>query len=500
MTTDHRSDLAGPHEPLSRVVMMLAALKFAVHMATAGNYPFHRDELYYLVCGRHPAWGYPDHPPLTPWLSAVSEHLFGLSPWGLRLWPALAGAAVVLLVGWLASRLGGRRLAQLLAALAVALSPLYLGSGSLMQTVALDQLFWVASGAVLVAVLNGDSRRLLVGFGLVLGLGIWAKLTIIAWGFGLLAGLLLTRDRRLLAGRWLWLGAVMAAACAVPVVLWQLDHGRPLLEFLARNRLDDAVSPLGFLKSQIVMSGPIAGTVLLLAGFVFLLRSEAGRRWRSLGLAIAVSWGVFLVTDGKPYYAGPTYPMLYASGAVLVERVLARRRSRVWGRVAVGLLASHIVMTPLFLPAIPARHLGAVMARFPRDDWANMFGWQEIAGQIAEACRTLTPAERVGLRVLAPNYGVAGAVDVYGAALGLAPALSGHNGYAFWESAPALDPLVFVGYDAAWLGGIYSETRAIGTLVGADLGPPDEKGLIIIYCRGLRIEPAALWDELRHFD
>jgi predicted membrane-bound mannosyltransferase len=155
-----------PPAPLSRAVMALAGLKFLVHMATAGNYPFHRDELYYLVCGRHPAWGYPDHPPLTPWLSAVSEHLFGLSPWGLRLWPALAGAAIVLLAGWLASRFGGGRLAQLLAALAVALSPLYMSSGLLMQTVALDQLFWVAGGAVLV------------------------------WGAGLLLGRLLPRDRR----------------------------------------------------------------------------------------------------------------------------------------------------------------------------------------------------------------------------------------------------------------------------------------------------------------
>jgi len=495
-----KPDAVGRPEPLSRAVALLAGLKFLAHMATAGNYPFHRDELYYLVCGRHPAWGYPDQPPLTPWLSAVSEHLFGLSPWGLRLWPALAGATIVLLAGWLASRFGGGRLAQLLAALAVALAPVYLVSGSLMQTVVLDQLFWVASAAVLVAVINGASPRLLVVFALVLGLGLWAKLTILVWGAGLLAGLLLTRDRRLLGGRWIWLGAAIAAGCAVPIVRWQLDHGRPLLEFLANNRADDELSSSGFLRSQIGMSGPIAGTVLLLAGFVFLLGSRAGRRWRSLGIAIAVAWAIFLVTGGKPYYAGPTYPMLFAGGAVLVERLLARRRSRVWGRVAVGLLASHVVMTPLSLPIIPARHLGAIMDRLPNDDWANMFGWQEIAGQIADACKALTPAESAGLRILAPNYGVAGAIDVYGAALGMAPALSGHNAYTFWESAPALDPLVFIGYDAAWLGQMYSETRTLGALAGADLGPPDEKGLGIIYCRGLKVAPSALWGDLRHFD
>ena len=486
--------------PLSPLVMMLAALKFLAHLATAGNYPFHRDELYYLACGRHPAWGYPDHPPLTPWLSAVSEHLFGLSPWGLRLWPALAGAVVVLLAGWLAARFGGGRLAQLLAALATALAPLYLVSGSLMQTVALDQLFWVAGAAVLVAVSNGASPRLLVLLGVVLGLGIWAKLTILAWGAALLVGLLLTRDRRLLGGRWIWLGAAIAAACAVPVVKWQLDHGRPLLEFLANNRADDNLSPLGFLKSQIGMSGPLAGTALMLAGFAFLLRGEAGRRWRWLGLAIVVVWGIFLATGGKPYYAGPTYPVLFAGGAVLVERVLARRRSRVWGRVALGLMVSHVVMMPLFMPIVPVRHLGAFMDKRPNEDWANMFGWREIAGQLAAACAALPPADRTDVRILAPNYGVAGAVDIYGVPLGLPPALSGHNAYAFWAQAPTLDPLVFVGYDAAWLARNYTETRSLGTLAGGELGPPAEKGLNIIYCRGLKVAPTSLWADLRHFD
>ncbi len=491
---------AGRNEPLSPLVMMVAALKFLVHLATAGNYPFHRDELYYLVCGRHPAWCYPDHPPLTPWLSAVSEHVFGLSRAGLRLWPALAGAAVVLLTGWLASRFGGGRLAQLLAALATALAPLYLVSGSLMQTVALDQLFWVAGAAILVSVVNGASPRLLGLLGLVLGLGIWAKLTVLAWGAALLVGLLLTRDRRLLRGRWIWLGAAIAAGGAFPVLRWQLDHGRPLLEFLANNRADDPIGPLAFLKSQIGMSGPIAGTVLLLAGFAFLLRGEAGRPWRFLGLAIAVAWGIFLVTGGKPYYAGPTYPLLYAGGAVLVERVLARHSRRLWGRVAVGLMVSHVVMMPFFMPIVPVRHLGPFLEKWPNDDWANMFGWREIAGQLAAACAALPPADRAGVRIMAPNYGVAGAVDIYGAPLGLAPAISGHNAYAFWESAPALDPLVFVGYDAAWLGRNYSETRSLGTLAGGELGPPAEKGLNIIYCRGLKVAPADLWTDLRHFD
>lgn len=486
--------------PLSRIVLLLAGLKLAAHLATAGQYPLHRDELYYLVCGRHLAWGYPDHPPLTPWLSSVSEHLFGLSLWGLRVWPALAGAAVVLLAGWLASRFGGGRLAQTLAALAVALAPVYLVSGSLMQTVGLDQLFWVAGAAVLVAVLNGASARLLAMVGLLLGLDLWAKLTVLAWGFGLLAGLLLTRDRRLLRSRWLWLGALLAVACAAPVVWWQQGHGWPLLDFMANNRADDQVGPGGFALSQIGMSGPLLGTAMLLAGFFFLLASRAGRCWRSLGIAIAVVWSIFILTGGKPYYVGPTYPLLYAGGAVLLERWLDRRKSRVWRRVAVGVLVSHVCLLPFFLPVIPARYLDRVIDRLPHDDWANMFGWEEIATQLTQVYEALPPADQAGLRVLAPNYGVAGAVDLFGVPMGLPAAVSGHNGYAFWENHPALDPVLVIGYDPDWLRQNYTEVRPLGALAGSPLGPPDEKGLGIIFCRGLRTDPAVLWSQLRHFD
>ena len=486
--------------PLSRIVPLLAAVKLAAHLATNAHYPLHRDELYYLMCGRHPAWGYPDHPPLTPWLASVSEHLFGLSAWGLRLWPALAGAGVVMLAGWLASRFGGGRLAQMLAALAVLLAPVYLVSGSLMQTVGLDQFFWMAAAAALVAVLNGGSRRLLLVTGAMLGLGLWAKFTILVWCFGLLLGLLLTRDRRLLRGGWLWLGAAVAAACAAPAVLWQAQHDWPLLEFMAAGRADDPVRPWTFVLEQIGMSGPLVGTALLAFGFAFLLRGDPGRRWRSLGLACAAAWGLFLITGGKPYYAAPTYPLLMAAGAVLAERKLAVGESRVRRRTAVLLLATQVWMLPAFLPVIPVRFLAPIIHKLPQDDWANMFGWQEVAGQLAEICDAIPAGDEPGLRILAPNYGVAGAVDLYGPGLGLPAAISGHNGYAFWEAAPAMDPLLVIGYDADWLRRIYADVQDLGVIEGTKLGPDDEAGCNIHLCRGLKLPPADLWADIRHFD
>jgi 4-amino-4-deoxy-L-arabinose transferase-like glycosyltransferase len=490
----------GPAVPLTRAVIWLAGVKFLAHVTTARHYPLHRDELYYIVCGRHPAWGYPDHPPLTPWLARLSEQLFGLDPLGLRLWPALAGAAVVLLTGWLAARWGGGRPAQVLAAAAVLLAPIYLVSGSLLQTVVLDQLCWVGSAALLAGVQGGGPRWRLLLVGLLLGVGIWAKLTALAWCFGLLAGVLTTRDRSLLRSRWSWAGVLAATACAVPIVLWQVRHGWPVLEFMAGSRANEGVTPWAFLLLQIGMSGPVVGTALLVTGFVFLLRDEAGRPWRSLGVAILVVWLVFLFTGGKPYYAGPTYPLLMAGGAVLAERLLARGRTR-FKRIGItALVVLQLAAVPFFLPVIPPGRLGAVVDKLPNDDWVNMFGWQEVAAQLAAVHATLTPAEQEGLRVLAPNYGIAGAVDVYGGDLGLPQAVSGHNGYALWETSPDLDPLLAVGYDATLAREYYAEVRELGTVAGTPLGPGDEAGQPILYCRGLRVPPDRLWTLLRHFE
>lgn len=173
--------------------------KLAVHLATSGRYGFHRDELYYLASGRHPALGYVDYPPLTPMLARLDLDLFGPSVFRLRLLPALAGAALVVLAGLIAAELGGGRFARLFAAAAALASPILLATNWLFQTVAFDELTWTVTLYLVARLLRTGDSRWWLGVGVVLGVGLETKYTILALGLGLAVGLIATRRRDLSA-------------------------------------------------------------------------------------------------------------------------------------------------------------------------------------------------------------------------------------------------------------------------------------------------------------
>src|SRR5688572_6110078 len=93
------------------IVLYLAAAKLLLHLLTVGRYGIFRDELYYLACAEHLDWGYVDQPPAIALIAWFARNVFGTSLLGLRLLPAIAGAALVWLTGKLALEMGGGRFA-----------------------------------------------------------------------------------------------------------------------------------------------------------------------------------------------------------------------------------------------------------------------------------------------------------------------------------------------------------------------------------------------------
>ena len=438
----------GGMSPATRSLTVLAAAKLLLHLATSQGYGFFRDEFYYLACSEHLAFGYVDQPPLSIALLWVSRALLGDSLLAIRFLPALAGAATVFTTGLVARELGGQRAAQTLAALAALVAPSFLAFHHFFSMNAFDLLFWVLLAYLSVRILARDEPRLWLAFGAVAGLGLENKYSVAFFAFGLVVGLLATPQRRLLVNRWLWLGGALALGLCLPHLFWQLREGFPTLEFMANAQAEKTLplTPIEFLLQQVVLVHPFS-LPLWLGGLAALLFAPGLARFRALGWAYLAVFALLVMQHTKAYYLVPIYPLLFAAGSVELEAICGRRRLR-WGVPVVASIlgAGGLATAPLALPLLPVETYVAAARSFPIGEppserhergalpqrFADMHGWEELVETVARVHRGLPPPERERVRVLARNYGEAGAIDFLGRPRGLPPALSGHNSYYLW--------------------------------------------------------------------
>lgn len=492
-----------------------ALLHVAVIVAGIGSYGYFRDELYYVACGERLAWGYVDHPPLVALVARLSTELFGTSPLALRILSILAGSAVVLVAGLLARELGGGRFAQAVAALCVVIAPAYLFTFHILSMNAWDVLLWALGAWVLARHLRTGNPRLWLLFGLVAGIGLLNKWSFLFFGFGVLAGLLLTPARRQLLTPWPWLGGALAGLLALPHLLWQIAHGWPTLEFIANATANKnvALAPGAFLAEQVVQVHPLTLPVWL-GGLVFCLAAREGKPFRLLGWAYLGALAVLLAQSSKAYYLAPAYPMLFAAGAAAWERWSDRRSLR-WVRAALPalLLLGGAATAPLALPLLPedtfvryAERLGIEvsagerhrMGRLPQH-FADMHGWPELVETVAGVYNSLPAAERESCAIFGQNYGEAGAVDLLGDRHGLPDALSAHNNYFLWGPRGATgECLIVLGDDAERLGELFEEVIPAADFRCADCMPYEE--MTIHLCRKPRVDLVGLWPAIKSYN
>ena len=452
------SNVQRPGGPV--LVAAIASAMLLFRLATAGVYGIFVDELYFLACGEHLAWGYVDMPPLTAAQAWVARSLLGGSQFAIRLLPALEMSALVLLVGALVRRLGGGRWAQVTAALATSLAPVLLSFGSILSMNAVEPLVWTGMAYALVRVVHGEPRWWLA-FGAIAGVGLENKDTVLVWGFAVVVALALLPERRLLASRWFLLGGAVALALWLPNLVWMAQHHFPHLEQLAnirRNGRNVALSPLAFVGQQLLLVNPVAAPVWL-GGLAWLAAGNAGRQYRALALAYLIALLALTATNGRVYYLASAYPALLAAGCVAFETWLARPRLR-WIKPAYAALMalSGAVLAPMFTPVLPPetliRYAGAVGVGMPRLEnrrssalpqfFADRFGWPEMAETVAQVYNTLPPAERAKVAIFGQDYGQAGAIDFYGPELGLPKAISGHLTYWYWGPRGATGEVAIV--------------------------------------------------------
>ncbi|MEV1333804.1 glycosyltransferase family 39 protein [Micromonospora costi] len=488
--------------PRSRGPWLVAGAVTVVLLLLSTRYGYHRDELYFLLCGRHLDWGYVDQGPLVPALARLADTVAPGSLLALRTPSALIAGGCVLLVAAIAREFGAGRGAQTFAAFLAGTSGLVLATGHLLSTTTVDMLVWLVASLYAARLLRTGDSRWALGIGLAVGLGMLNKLLPALLAVGLLAGVAIAGPRRLLRDRWLYAAAGLALLLAAPTLIWQAAHGFPQLSVAASIADGDSSysGRLDALTLQFVIISPYAVPIWI-AGLVALLRRPAWRAYRAVGLAWLVVFGVVLIAGGKGYYDAPLLLVLAAAGAVLTVAWVSRGATALRrGLLVVGALLFVAPNGVLLLPTLPADRLPGFVVDVNYDA-GETIGWPAFVDSLAAVHRALPAEQRDRAVILTGNYGEAGAVARYGPARGLPAAYSGHNSMADFGRPPAdADVAVAVGWDRPdqlreWFTDVTLAGR-VDQRVDVD---NDENGGPIWVCTGLRRPWADIWEtEVRH--
>jgi hypothetical protein len=513
--------------PILLLSLLFAALKLAIQiigniLAQHAGYGIFRDELYYLVCGQHLAFGYVDQPPLVALQARLTEILFGHNTmWTLRLISGLAGAAKVFLTGLLVWALGGGRKAAALAMLGVTAAGVYLAIDSFLSMNSFDPVFWMLCALALIRIVSSDApseiRNWWIVLGLSAGLAFENKDSVLFFLVAMLVALLLTPQRRILANRWFAISVLLIVVVALPNLLWQVHYHFPTLEWLRdvqKSDKDIKLSPGPFFLAQIVTLNPL-NIVLWVTGVLWLLFAKAARSFRFLGVFYLLFLALMMAMHAKDYYLVPAYPVFFAAGGVALA---ARAGTKIWGNVRFGvyallLLAGIVVFLPFSIPVFPPQQWLAYAQKLhfkPQDSenhdatplpqfFADRFGWHVLVEQVTAIYNALPPQERAVTGIFAGNYGEASAINILGKPYGLPTAISGHQNYWIWGPRGYTGEEMIIITDATpdEMKPYYDSC----TLVGERNHPyamPWEHGPIYV-CHGRKKAYQADWIELKHY-
>jgi len=499
------------------IVSYIALVKLGIHLYAARFYGYFGDELYFLACSRHLAWGYVDQPPLIALLLRVERELFGDSLQSIRLLAALAGAGTVLLAGCIARELGGRRFAQGLAALAVLVAGVSLAMNHYISMNAFEPLTWMGCALVLIRIIKTENQKLWLWFGLIAGVALENKYGIVFFATGVVAGLLLTRHRSVFLKPWIWLGGLTAFLLFLPNLLWNIQHHFPFFELLANIRHNGRNVPLTHLQflGQVAMHMNPASVPLVLAGLWFYFAHPRGKQFRVLGWAALVLLAVIMFSaNGRPYYVAPVYPMLFAAGAVAMEAWFSRRGlprlkpAYIFLPLLTGAIGAPMAI-PVLSPETYLRYSESLHFAPPPVEtnelgpmpqfYAEMFGWEEMTVEVARVYHSLSADVRPKTAILGAYYGHAAAIDLFGPKYGLPPAISPHQSYYFWGPRDYTgESVIVVGMRGQELERYFDSVEKVGH-VGHPYAMPDEH-FPIYYCRRPKIPLEQMWPKLKSWN
>lgn len=502
---------------------VLALATIALHLAVCHRFGYYRDELYFIDCAKHLAWGYVDQPPLTPFVTWLTGP-WGYPVWMLRFFPGLLAGVTVLFGCAIAAEFGAAAFAQTLTALAIVFAPGLIGIAYGLSTEFLSPAAWTVLIYLTVRLVKTQDTRWYYAIALLVTLALYAKYSIAACAIALAIGLAVTGHANLLRSRRLVATVALTVLLVLPNVLWQIGHGLPMLEVIHNDQLnrhalangmaDESanrwVNAIYMFALQFLYNNPFFAPVWIW-GLVWLWKT---REYRFLAVAYFLLFGLLIVTIGRGYYIQGVYPALFAAGAIAIERALSRQRRRLKTALLVAAVIAGLPFFPLSLPvlSLPSYMAYERAIRLSRPSppdgkshlinpmFADQLGWKTMTQTVAGAYWALPPAQRRITAVFADRYAYAGALNYYGPRYGLPTVISPNNSYYLWGTRGYTgDSMLAVGATdyrllLTWFGSVKQIAVYRNDLRWMLEGP-----LPIYLCTHPRVPLAVMWPHFKYY-
>ena len=503
------------------IIVYLALANVLFHLLHP-EYGYFRDELYYIAVSDQYSLANLDIMPLTPLFLKLITSIFGYSIKSVHLASSLCGALSLVLACLITRELGGKKYAILLTGLLVFFSG-FMIFGALFTYDSMDFLVQTLALYLLVRIIKGDNPRLFLLFGLVLGLGLLNKMSILIFSLAVVVSLLLVPQRTYFKSKWIWLGGIIALAFSIPFVLWQFKHGWYFLDFATgySGGIAYEASFPEFLWSQILPNN-IFGLPIWVMGLGLLLFSSSWKRYRIFGFMYVIVFFLAYSLGVKFYFMIPMYSVLLAVGSVKIEDYFSKRGIQRPGirTVRIALPIAYVILSlpllPMIVPILPiesfvkyaavlgvhagVRHENTDLGQLPQHV-ADRFGWEEMVDQIAAVYDSAAAELNEEVGILTANYGQAGAVHLLGQKYDLPEAIS-PDGWFYYEAlrkGEFKDSYVSIGLSRNRLLGVFETVSPRGTFTHPYCMPYENNNPIYL-CRQPRYDLASYWRVIRNID
>ncbi len=433
------------------IIFIISVINFLIYLITQNffSYGLFRDEYYYIACANRLALGYVDHPPISIYILAGWKFLFGDSLIAIRFVPAIITSVTLFILGLFTIQLGGKKSAVIIAMTSFMLTPIFLGMNTIYSMNTFDFLFWILSAYLFLKLIKTENKRYWIWLGIVLGLGLLNKTSILWLGGGILIGTIFSPIRKDLKTKYPYVAFIIAILIFSPYIIWNITHDFAHLEFMrnAATRKYGGLSPISFILDQLLILNPLT-IMIWLPGLFFFFFKKATNQFRPLGFIWLTTFLILLINGhSKGEYISAAYQILFAGGAVMIE-IWSSLPKRSWLKyfITVQVVVLGIFLSPLARPLLspesfikyqsalglePPTNEGHELVGFPQF-YSDMFGWEDLAKNVSKVYQTLSEEEKDKTIVYCGNYGEAGAIEYYSTKYPLPRVVCPHNNYWYW--------------------------------------------------------------------